>query len=88
MSRVKDEEEIADDIAALDDDIALDYWRNTTPVRITHEAMDTLRRVSDRTDEEYDAILGRLLADEDARTGPSLRVATPERPRAAGDGAY
>jgi hypothetical protein len=88
MSRVKDEEEIADDIAYLAHLDTLDYLRNTAPVRITHEALDTLLRVSDRTGEEYEAILGRLLADEDARTGPSLRVATPERPRAAGDGAY
>jgi hypothetical protein len=87
---------MSDDLFHYDDsDLAylahldtLDYLRNTAPVRITHEALDTLRRVSDRTGEEYEAILGRLLADEDARTGPSLRVATPERPRAAGDGAY
>jgi hypothetical protein len=57
------------DIFSDDSDLAhldtLDYLRDTTPIRITHEAMDTLRRVSDRTGEEYEAILGRLLADED-----------------------
>ena len=49
----------------------LDYLRNTAPVRITHEVLDTLRRVSDRTGEEYEAILARLLADEDGRLGSS-----------------
>jgi hypothetical protein len=56
------------DLAHLD---TLDYLRNTAPVRITHEALDTLRRVSDRTGEEYEAILARLLADEDGRLGSS-----------------